>query len=417
MKGITLLRALSCLICTVFCLNLATAQEVTAPAEDHAYKPLTLKLSEDGKKYVRFITWHQMWATFSQGAEDNIQTEFRLRRSRFLAFAQVSPRFLILTHFGLNNLTSASMDALGFQDGAQLFMHDAWAEYRVVDKFLYIGGGLHYWNGISRLTNQSTLNIMSLDAPRFNWATIGTSDQFARHLGVYAKGKLGRFDYRVSVNDPIGNTLDGARGIKPGVDTASYVNDGGTVFSGYFNYQFLDKESNKLPFMVGTYIGKKKVFNIGAGFLAHPGGSTSLDASEAEVSNDVVLWSADAYYDSPVGSNGAAVSAYLAYYNFDFGPNYRLAGSSDMIATGNIIYGQLGFALPEFSNGTRFMPYVTFSNRSIEVANDPANQLGVGFNYFINGHNAKITCEFNSNKPAVSTDRNNIFRIQGMIFL
>ncbi|MCB0643811.1 MAG: porin, partial [Phaeodactylibacter sp.] len=393
-------------------------QEAAAkPAEDHSYKPLTLKLNEDGSKYIRFITWHQMWTTFSQDANDNIQTEFRLRRSRFLAFAQVSPRFLILTHFGLNNLTRGGMDATGQLAAAQLFMHDAWAEYRVVDKFLYIGGGLHYWNGISRLTNQSTLNIMSLDAPRFNWATIGTSDQFARHLGLYAKGKLGRLDYRVSVNEAIANTLDGARGLKPAPDTAVYVNDGGKVYSGYFNYQFLDKESNKLPFMVGTYIGKKKVFNIGAGFLSHPGGSTSLDGSGNEVANDVLLWAADAYYDAPVGSNGSAISAYLAFYNFNFGPNYQLTGSSDLVATGNILYGQLGFALPAFSNGTQLMPYVTYSNRSIEAAADPANQLGVGFNYFISGHNAKVTVEYNSNKPAVTTDRTNILRIQGMIFL
>ena len=28
---------------------------------DHSYKPLTVKLDEGGKKYIRFITWHQMW--------------------------------------------------------------------------------------------------------------------------------------------------------------------------------------------------------------------------------------------------------------------------------------------------------------------------------------------------------------------
>lgn len=168
--------------------------------------------------------------------------------------------------------------------------------------------------------------------------------------------------------------------------------------------------------MVGTYIGAKKVFNIGAGFLYHPEGSASIE-NAARVQNDVLLFAIDAFYDAPVGTNGSAVSAYLAYYNFDFGPNYRLGGNSDLVATGNILYGQLGYALPAFSNGTRLMPYVSFSNRSIEVADDPANSLGVGFNYFISGHNAKITCEFDSNKGAFSDDRTNLFRIQAMIFL
>ncbi|MCB9041452.1 MAG: hypothetical protein H6557_32940 [Lewinellaceae bacterium] len=40
-----------------------------------------------------------------------------IRRSRFLAFAQVSPRFLILTHFGLNNLTPDNLTSLGNNGG------------------------------------------------------------------------------------------------------------------------------------------------------------------------------------------------------------------------------------------------------------------------------------------------------------
>ena len=373
MNGKFLLKAMVLLLGLQLSVGSLWAQE-PKPEEDHSYKPLTLKLSEDGKKYVRFITWHQFWATFQEDAAGDLKTNFLLRRSRFLAFAQVSPRFLILTHFGLNSLGPGGMDALGTLAPAQLFMHDAWAEYRVVEGQLYIGAGLHYWNGISRLTNQSTLNIMTLDAPRFNWASIGTTDQFARHLGVYAKGQLGRFDYRVAVNEPIANTLDLTRGLQPLPDTAAYLHTGKKVYTGYFNYQFLDKESNKLPYMVGTYIGAKKVFNIGAGFLYHPEGSASIE-NAARVQNDVLLFAIDAFYDAPVGTNGSAVSAYLAYYNFDFGPNYRLGGNSDLVATGNILYGQLGYALPAFSNGTRLMPYVSFSNRSIEVADDPLRLL------------------------------------------
>ena len=40
------------------------AAPAVAPAPkpvDHSYKPLTLKLNEDGSKYLRIIMWHQMW--------------------------------------------------------------------------------------------------------------------------------------------------------------------------------------------------------------------------------------------------------------------------------------------------------------------------------------------------------------------
>ena len=98
-----------------------------------------------------------------------------------------------------------------------LFLHDAWAEFAVEPGKLHIGSGLHYWNGISRLTNQSTLNMMTLDNPGgqggvsvsdarlFPWSNITTSDQFARHLGIYAKGSLGKFGYRISANNARNN--------------------------------------------------------------------------------------------------------------------------------------------------------------------------------------------------------------------
>ncbi|MFN3876037.1 MAG: porin, partial [Flavobacteriales bacterium] len=38
------------------------------------------------------------------------------------------------------------------------------------------------------------------------------------------------------------------------------------AYAGYLMWQFLEQESNVLPFTVGTYVGTKKVFNIGAGF-------------------------------------------------------------------------------------------------------------------------------------------------------
>jgi hypothetical protein len=36
------------------------------PAPDYSYKPLTLKLNDDGSKYVRFIMWHQFWVSATQ---------------------------------------------------------------------------------------------------------------------------------------------------------------------------------------------------------------------------------------------------------------------------------------------------------------------------------------------------------------
>ena len=395
--------------------------------EDHSYKPLILKLDDEGKKYIRFISWHQIWASDNNLAED---PSFRmvLRRSRFLTYAQISSRFLILTHFGLNTLTGANADPIGNRNTAdstinspQLFMHGAWTEFRVsAGDQLYIGGGLHYWGGLSRLTSASTLNFMTQDNYRQAWASLGLSDQFARHLGVYAKGTLGKFQYTVAFNEPIENALGSADMADLGEGSVSYSGrrilgeDAGFVTAGYFEYQFLDQESKKLPYRVGTYLGKKRVFNIGAGFFSHANGSVRVENGLPE-GEDVFHYSVDAFYDAPLGEG--AINAYAAYYNFDYGTEYTL---NVTYGTGTSFYGQLGYLFPKFSEKGRLMPYLAYSTRDYEAFDDPGNTLQLGANWFINGHHAKITLEYRStllNHTGEAPDRIDGLVLQTHIFL
>lgn len=406
-----------------------------APVVDHSYKPLTLKLNEDGSKYVRFIIWHQFWATYTQnnpGTKDvngksvSESYDFAIRRSRFLAYAQISPRALILTHWGINNQSfiNGGVSAVGLSAAAspgannggkkpQLFLHDAWTEYEIVKNKLYLGAGLHYWNGISRLSSHSTLNFMTLDAPIFNWATIEATDQFARQMGIYAKGQLGRLDYRVALNKPFANGTAPAAVAKNGV-AVNVLNENWAT-QGYFNYMFWDKENNKLPFFVGSYLGTKKVFNIGAGFYHHKEASLYKTAGDSTFQNQVAF-GADVFFDFPLNkTKGTAFHLLGTYYHMDFGTNYlrnigilnlhtappptreSFAGGGNAqptIGTGNIVYLQTGYLLPRLKNGTSFMPYATVTYKDFERLDDSSIQYGLGLNYFVTGHNAKITLEY-----------------------
>ena len=394
-----LLRLLPLLaFCLSFSLTALSQENAEKPEADHSYKPLTLKLSEDGKKYVRFIIWHQQWLQTNNLAADNskLQLTNLTRRSRFLAYAQVSPRFLILTHFGLNNLTPDNLTSLGNNgDAPQLFLHDAWTEFKVSnDDALYIGGGLHYWKGLTRLANQSTLNFMTLDQARpfVHWHSLAITDQFARHLGIYAKGELGKFDYRLAFNNPGRNGLQNDRGTKgspltyDGFAQPEKNGDatGNTIIEGYFRYNFWDKESTKLPYQVGSYLGAKKVFGIGAGFFAHPNGMYNNNNGEHE---NVIHFAADAFLDMPLFGNDC-LNAYASFMRFNYGENYvsRWAG------TGSVIYGHVGYKLPD----SKFMPYVALQSASYEGFNDNVLGLDVGLNYFILGHNAKLTLEYHT---------------------
>jgi len=421
-----------------FNLSGQNATPPPTPAVDHSYKPLTLKLNEDGSKYVRFIMWHQFWATATQnnpgttdvngqlidgtGTKSGWSTDIALRRSRFLAYAQISPRFLILTHWGINNqsfingATAPSGSNTAVSNAGkkpQLFIHDAWTEYEVLKNKLYIGAGLHYWNGVSRLSSQSTLNFMTLDAPIFNWTNIEATDQFARQFGIYAKGQLGRLDYRIALNKPFVNgstpTSVPKTGIATGVINENYAT------AGYFNWMFWDKESNKLPYFVGSYLGAKKVFNIGVGFYNHTKASLYKTATDSVYQNQFAL-GVDAFLDMPLNkTKGTALNLLATYYNINYGTNFERnlgilnehttlpvtttswAGGGNLqptIGTGSIFYLQAGYLLPKLKNGTSFMPYATATYKKFDRLKDPSTQFGLGINYLLSNHNAKITLEY-----------------------
>ncbi len=419
------------------------AAQAPKPAVDHSYKPLTLKLNEDGSKYVRFIMWHQVWVTATQnnpGTTDvrgadiggDWSTDVAMRRSRFLAYSQISPRAMILTHWGINNQspvnggaaagsslgTAANTGASNLAKRPQLYIHDAWTEFELVKNKLYVGAGLHYWNGISRLTSNSTLNFMTLDAPIFNWATIEATDQFARQYGIYAKGQLGRLDYRLALNKPFVSGATPLAVAKNGV-AANVLNENWAQ-AGYVNYMFWDKESNKLPFFVGSHLGTKKIFNIGAGFYNHKGASLYKTATDSTFQDQVGV-GVDAILEYPLNkAKGTMLHALATFYNYNFGTNYirnigilnehggtsapragetidSWAGGGNAqptIGTGQILYAQLGYLLPKFKNGQSMMPYLTVTNKNFDRLADPSTQLGLGLNYFVTGHNAKVTLEY-----------------------
>lgn len=423
------MKKISLLLGFIFFLSFASfgqSEEI-----DHAYKPLKLNLNESGSKYVRFIIWHQQWLTTNNRESDaKMRLSSSVRRSRFLAFAQVSPRFLVLTHFGLNGLGQGNATSLGNNgDGPQLFLHGAWTEFKVSSNdALHIGSGLHYWKGLTRLANASTLNFMTLDQARpfVQWHSLGITDQFARHIGIYAKGQLGQFDYRIALNNPInpanslgaGASYDGAF---PNAQTSniSYTGAatpdsdgeviGNTIIEGYFRYNLFDTESTKLPYQVGTYHGKKKVLGIGLGFFRHGNGAYNTSTNEHE---NVFHIAGDVFYDAPLGDN--AINAYASFIKFDYGENFvsRWGG------TGSNFYTQVGY----FVSSLKLMPYIAYQSGSYDALEDNISSFDIGANYYVNGHNAKITLEYHTirgdyrDAPTTNGDVTQ-WRLQTHIFL
>jgi hypothetical protein len=406
-------------------------------------------LNKDSTSFLRITLWSQVWARWQQKnpgtmINNNPDTEeskdLGIRRTRILMHGQITPKLLVFWIIGVNNQTFTTGGLQGGDIGGgtsgidgkrpQVFAHDSWGEY-TFNKGLQVGGGILTWSGLSRMTNAATLNFLMADAPIFNWTTIDATDQFARTMGAYAKGSLGKLNYRAvltrpfaivggqqgATTAPVTVTLPATAG---GGTAAGTVNVGDNAATNalvatparfnianwnpvnntlmtqlYVNYDFLEQESQVLPFTVGSYLGTKRVFNIGAGFQNHPAGMRyvapraftgtgaarravlptdaanpaptipNLAVNDSTYNGDWVEapmrhWAVDAFLDLPLGHDGDAVTVHSAYYNMDYGPNYvrnigimpvGVANPATRIPAGQPNAGQFQFQQPGFAGG------------------------------------------------------------------
>ncbi|EYF02976.1 hypothetical protein [Chondromyces apiculatus] len=383
----------------------------------------TIPLSEDGSRFVRIMAWSQVWLRYGElnpgsvlrGQPADSAFDFAIRRARLLVQAQASKDVMMVLHLGMNNQSAVSG---GFGLGAdtpkrpQLYLHDAFGQYQILENVLSVGAGLHYWGGPTRLANSTTISMMTIDVPISNWPLIDKTDQFARQLGVYVKGKIEKFDYRLAVNEPFSTPGD------PGERRADYNPETRKkAVTGYFKYDFLEPEANVLPYAVGTYLGKKTVWNVGAGFYHHGDAMAYLEGGERRLADQLFL-GVDTFLDLPTKSAGA-FTGYLSAQYEDSGPGYvrnvgiinpssgiaeGAAGSFNgagnalpTMGTGVTYYGTFGWLAPwTFGRAGQLQPYAALRVSNFTALADPVIVPDLGLNWLILGHNAKITVNYRS---------------------
>jgi hypothetical protein len=445
-----------------------TAKKVKSALSD-GFK---FNFKEDGSAWAKIQFNGQFWAMANQNnpgtfLNNNVGTsnsyQFAIRRARLIFQSQVTDKVFVLAEFASDGVSSLAGGRPG--TALPLGLIDLTVTYNVLGKWLQMGGGLSGWDGLSRFSNPGTSSLLGLDAPLYQQATVNNTDVSARMPGVYAKGKIGKLDYRVAVNIPYPTTQVTA--FTTTLSVANYTTSvaqnpqfNASTFAtnrvapqvqGYFMYQFLDQESNLTDRTVGTYLGQKKVFNVGAGFRYqqnamwsanyHPisnaaGTVTSYSMGAGDTARkSMLLWNVDVFYDAPINKDkGTAISVYAAYTNYGFGNNYirnnnplnpsttavanpvagvgtntvtgnfnpnlsTFSGAGNqypMIGTGSVIYAQAGYMLPKFKDGTQFQPYGQFMYANYQALKDPVIVWNLGVNYLIKGHNSKLSLDYQS---------------------
>jgi hypothetical protein len=416
-------------------------------------KPLKFNLNDDGSHFFQVTFLNQTWIRFNEsnpgttvmGETQDKTFDIGLRRTRIQMFGQVTDRAFVYFQFGQNNF---NRNAQYGNRKIAAFFHDAVGEYRLTNKSqLKIGAGLTIANGLSRFSQPSVGTILALDVPVFAQATVDQTDLFSRKLSIYARGQIGKIDYRVSLTDPFPVTSNGLTTPAISSTNATFATKGhNKQYQAYVMYQFFEKEGHLTPYMTGTNLGKKKILNVGGGII-YQKDAMWLKEGVDTVKQNMLLWSAETFIDLPLNKDkGNAITAYVGYFNYDFGTNYVRTGAQmnpadgksiapnistvsgggngwPMVGTGNIIYSQFGYLFNKDLLGDlgTLQPYVTYQRNNFTYLNDPVNVYDIGVNWLLNGHRAKISFDYQS-RPVYNTDlkvetRRGSYILQYQIFI
>ncbi len=409
---------------TVLCISTQaqTATTPTASAATTSAQPilndqLKFSLNNDGSHYIKATFVNQAWIRYTNvnpgSAVDGRAVEnlfdIGLRRTRAQLFGQLTDHVFFYTQFGMNNFSYLSLN----KTYAASFFHDVVGEYKFSKK-LSLGSGLTGWSALSRYSSPSIASSLTLDAPLYQQTTNGVNDQFLRKLSVYAKGKLGKLDYRVAVSKPF-DVLNAPNA--PGAISTYHSNfslrPSQPQYEGYLMYQFWDQEDNTIPYMTGTYLGTKNVFNIGGGFMWQPQAMWQLGSVNKDtITNPLMCFNVDLFLDHPINAErGDAITLYASYSNLNFGSNYlrnsgvmnpansvikaesTFNGAGDaftMYGTGNVYYLQLGYLLPKntiLKGENRLQPYAAVQYAAYQRLNIPMTMFEAGFNVYFHKAN------------------------------
>ena len=406
--------------------------QTASPAPAKETEEMRVKLNEDGSHYLKFTFLNQIWLRYNESNPGTLvmnepmssTVDIGLRRTRFQFYGQLTDHVFFYFQYGMNNFNYLSQNAGNRK--IQAFFHDALGEYKIKkgSEVLVLGGGLTIANGLSRFSQPSIGTIMTMDVPVFAQATVDQTDEFSRKLSFYARGLFGKFDYRLIISDPFPITTNGTITTPLTVATtsnASFAQVGhNQQYQGFFMWNFFDKESHVTPYMTGTYLGKKKILNLEGGFISQKNAMWTGDGV-TNTFHDMKLLSIAAFYDAPINAEkGTALSAYLGFFDYNFGPGYlryngimnpanglatatpAYAANSQgnafpMFGTGQVTYSQLGYLFSKDflgpDHGT-LMPYISLMHAKYERFDKAVNVWDIGVNWFVKGHSSKFTLDY-----------------------
>lgn len=236
----------------------------------------------------------------------------------------------------------------------------------------------------------------------------------------------------MALSKPMAVSQSSVQGNSPGLEATFAGSPASLQLHGYYMYQFLDQESNTTPYNAGSYLGKKHVFNVGAGFLYQKDAMWHLEQpGGATIYSDLALLAVDVFYDKPLNRNKkTALTLYGAFHSNDYGKNYvrnlgvmnptngsigqaSFSGPGNafpMMGTGDSFYGQAGYLMKKDLLGSwgTLQPFITSQISKFDLLDDWMISYEYGFNWLINENQTKLSLNYQS-RPVFLESQGGIF--------
>lgn len=408
----------------------------TLIAQKNILPELKFNLNTEGSAFVKFNFSNQIWLRYTElnpgstldDYEQKNSFDIGLRRTRVQVTAKAN-RILLYMHMGQNNLSFNASRKQG------IFFHDALGEIEFIKDKFYLGAGLTSWGAYSRYSAASTTSALSLDVPIYQFSTLDASDQFLRKMAIYAKGLIGNLNYRIAIAKPM--SFSNATLSKDISEVSNFsLKPSHLQFQTYLMYHFLETESNASAYLPGSYLGKKRVLNLGIGFLSQKDAMwRTINMGQDTTYESLKIYNIDAFFDYALNREKETnISAYLSYSYSDFGKNYvrnigvmnpstgttalssfNGAGNAfPMIGTGHNIMLQLGYSFQKdlFKSWGTLQPYFSMQYSKFERLQNPSITYDLGINWLIIGHKAKISFNYQNRGIFIEASPNHIQQTQ-----
>ena len=360
-----------------------------------------IKMELDDQTKGEVGLWTQAWYQFvedGKGTED--LNDFIIRRAYLYLKGQVTEHVSFFTHIASDKVGQEGLDNSGLGLGTGVAWRDLWITLNL-DEALKVQVGRMYVPLTRNYGTTSTKCMLTADLPFLQGGSRG---------GIFYAQKVGRDDSVTIWGNPMDGLLQYRFMISEGVEGDANPEDS-LRFAGRVSLSLLEPETGW--FNKGTYLGEKKVLSLGLGYQSQD--DLTLNGIEGE---DNKVWTADVFVDHPLGDGAVTFeAAYIDIENVTEGkadadnPYHDLSPGDDA----QNWYFNVGYLLPGSFGPGQLQPYFRYETVDVDDQNETAFLSG-GVNYYLKGHNCKLTADYMHVDPDNDTkDARDIFTFQACV--